>query len=218
MIFGLCQYQKNTMKTRGYPQNSIHTQLYTYTTLYIHNSIHTQLGQCWFSHQVMCNSCNLMDCSPWGSSVHGISKARILEWVAISSSRGFSWPRDRTQISCIAGRFFTAEPLGKPHVQLQLYPKGNIIHALENVSVVTSVWETLVPLILVYTADPWTTAGLHICGFIFSLNTYHRTTWSGLGLIHTRGTLDREEPQIQRADYKVIPRFSNVWGGGHRCI
>ena len=38
MIFGLCQYQKNTMKTRGYPQNSIHTQLYTYTTLYIHNS------------------------------------------------------------------------------------------------------------------------------------------------------------------------------------
>ena len=78
MIFGLCQYQKNTMKTRGYPQNSIHTQLYTYTTLYIHNSIHTQLGQCWFSHQVMCNSCNLMDCSPWGSSVHGISKARIV--------------------------------------------------------------------------------------------------------------------------------------------
>ena len=42
-----------------------------------------------------------------GSSVHGIFQARILEWVAISFSRGSSWPRDRTQVSCIAGRCFT---------------------------------------------------------------------------------------------------------------
>ena len=48
-----------------------------------------------------------MDYSPPGSSVHGISQARILEWVAISFSRRSSWPRDRTQVSCIAGRFFT---------------------------------------------------------------------------------------------------------------
>ena len=48
-----------------------------------------------------------MDCSPPGSSVHGILQARILEWVAISFSRGSSRPRDRTQVSCIAGRFFT---------------------------------------------------------------------------------------------------------------
>ena len=40
------------------------------------------------------------------SSVPGILQARILEWVAISLSRGFSWPRNRTQVSCIAGRFF----------------------------------------------------------------------------------------------------------------
>ena len=39
-----------------------------------------------------------------GSFVHGIFQARVLEWVAISSSRGFSWPRDQTQVSCIAGR------------------------------------------------------------------------------------------------------------------
>ena len=44
---------------------------------------------------------------PPGSSVHGIFQARILEWVAISSSRGYSLPRDRTLVSCIAGRFFT---------------------------------------------------------------------------------------------------------------
>ena len=45
--------------------------------------------------------------TPWsGSSVHGILQAWILEWVAISFSRGFSQPRNRTQVSCIAGRFF----------------------------------------------------------------------------------------------------------------
>ena len=49
---------------------------------------------------------NPMDCSPPGSSVHGILQARILEWVAISVSRGSSHPRDQTQVSCIAGRFF----------------------------------------------------------------------------------------------------------------
>ena len=46
--------------------------------------------------------CDPMDCSPAGSSVHGIFQARILEWVAISSSRGSSWPRDWTQFSCIS--------------------------------------------------------------------------------------------------------------------
>ena len=51
--------------------------------------------------------CDPMDCSPPGSSVHGILQARILEWVAIPFSRGSSRPRDWTWISCIAGRFFT---------------------------------------------------------------------------------------------------------------
>ena len=45
--------------------------------------------------------CDPMDCSPPGSSVHGIFQARILEWVAISFSRGFSQPRDWTRISWV---------------------------------------------------------------------------------------------------------------------
>ena len=65
-----------------------------------------------FSHVRLCNS---MDCSPPGSSVHGIFQARILEWVAMPSSRGSSWPRNQTHISCIAGRFFTVEPPEKPY-------------------------------------------------------------------------------------------------------
>ena len=51
-----------------------------------------------------------LDSIPPGSSVHGILQARVLEWVAISSSRGSSWPNDSTQVSrvpCIAGGFFT---------------------------------------------------------------------------------------------------------------
>ena len=47
-------------------------------------------------------SCDPKDCSPPGSSVHGFSQARILEWVAISFSRGYSPPRDWTWISCIS--------------------------------------------------------------------------------------------------------------------
>ena len=48
-----------------------------------------------------------MDCSQPGSSVHGDSPTRILEWLAMPSSRGSSQPRVQTQVSCIAGRFFT---------------------------------------------------------------------------------------------------------------
>ena len=46
--------------------------------------------------------CGLMD-----YTVHGILQARILEWIAISSSRGSSQPRDETLLTCIAGRLFT---------------------------------------------------------------------------------------------------------------
>ena len=46
--------------------------------------------------------CNPTDCSPQDFSVHGISQARILEWVAISSSGGSSWPRNQTHVSCRA--------------------------------------------------------------------------------------------------------------------
>ena len=46
--------------------------------------------------------CDPMGCSPQGSSLHGILQARKLEWVAISFSRGSSWPRDWTQVSCVS--------------------------------------------------------------------------------------------------------------------
>ena len=54
-----------------------------------------------------------INCSPISSSVHGIFQARILEWFAISFSRGSSQARDWIWVSCIAGGFLTSEPPGK---------------------------------------------------------------------------------------------------------
>ena len=62
--------------------------------------------------------CDLMDWSLPGSSVCGVLQARILKWVAISSSRGSSWSRDRTYVpcvSCIAGGFFTCWAIREAH-------------------------------------------------------------------------------------------------------
>ena len=72
-----------------------------------------------FSHQDMSDSCNPIDCCPPGSSVHGTSQARILEWVAVSFSRGSSWPSNETHVSCRLSPALQAdssptEPLGKP--------------------------------------------------------------------------------------------------------
>ena len=71
-------------------------------------------------HPVLClvtqsclTLCDPMDCSPPGSSVHGILQSRILEWILFLEnifypfSRGSSWPRNRTGVSCITGGFFT---------------------------------------------------------------------------------------------------------------
>ena len=64
--------------------------------------------------------CDPMDWSPPGFSLPGILQARILEWVAISFSRGFSQPRDRIQVSCIVGIFFTTEPQESPNVSSEV--------------------------------------------------------------------------------------------------
>ena len=95
-------------------------------TLDLLGSSYISLKSSVISHLCICDPCTVaqpcptlcdpMDRGPPGSSVHGISQARILEWVAISSSRGSSWPRDRTCISGIAGGFFITEPPGKPHL------------------------------------------------------------------------------------------------------
>ena len=70
------------------------------------------------SRSVMSDSCNLVDCNPPGSSVPGISQARIMEWVAVSFSRGSSSPRNRAPMSsALAGGFFTTKSPRKPSLE-----------------------------------------------------------------------------------------------------
>ena len=66
--------------------------------------------------QLYATLCEPKDCGPPGSSVLGNLQARTLMWVAIPFSRGSFWPRDQTQVSCLAGRFFPSEPQQKPHI------------------------------------------------------------------------------------------------------
>ena len=76
----------------------------------------------------MSDSYDPTDCSPPGSSVHGISQARILDWVPISFSRGPSPPRDQTCVSSnTVGRFFTTESLRNPQDNhIHQYRKSNV--------------------------------------------------------------------------------------------
>ena len=80
--------------------------------------------------------CDPMDCRLPASSVHRISQARIMEWVAISYSRGSSWPRDWTQVTCFAGRVFsiwaTREALISYHL-LHNKLSPNLIHWNNNI-------------------------------------------------------------------------------------
>ena len=77
-------------------------------------------------HSVVSNSSQSMDCNLPSSSLHRISQARILEWVAIFYPRGSFYPRDRTQVSCIASSFFfffkPSEPQESEREVTQLCP------------------------------------------------------------------------------------------------
>ena len=71
--------------------------------------------------------CDPMDGSLPGSAVHGVFQARILEWAAISFSRGSSQPRDRTCVSCIADRHFTVWATRETLERAYLPPNQNIL-------------------------------------------------------------------------------------------
>ena len=77
--------------------NSFNVKLYSF-------KVTAHLCCCCLVPELCLPLCHSTDCSLPGSSVHGISQARILEWVAISFSKGSFWPRDQTHVSCIGRR------------------------------------------------------------------------------------------------------------------
>ena len=100
---------------------------------------HFRSGSCWMSlssysswhHDTwvwvtqscltLCDPKNPMDHSLPGSSVHGILQSRILKWIAIPFSRESSHPRDRTQVCCIAGKFFIIWATREAHLDIYLF-------------------------------------------------------------------------------------------------
>ena len=104
-------------------QLTLHVYVYTHThthttSLSFHPLMNTWLSE--WSRSVLSDS--LWPHGRWlpGSSVHGIFQARLPEWIAISFSRGSSWPRDQTQVSRIAGRRFTHQGIAQT-LRLFLY-------------------------------------------------------------------------------------------------
>ena len=111
--------------------------------------------------------CDPMDCSPPGSSVHGIFWARIQEWVAIPSSTGHSPPRDQTQVSCTAGRLFTIWLPCKMLLNIQQHLKLYLVSQ-----------ERIIDIFLIYNKDDRNNEGLRTFW-----NTYISKTFKVIAFI-----------------------------------
>ena len=94
--------ESHTFEAIFYPRDLQSVQMWQTTFL----SFHFLISMCVLVAQSCPTLCNPMDCSPPGSSVHGILQAGTLGWVATSFSRGSSRPRDQTRVSCITGKYF----------------------------------------------------------------------------------------------------------------
>ena len=108
----------------------------------------TGVCACVLSHVRICDP---MDCSPPGSSVHVILQARILEWVAIPCLRESSPPRDQTQVSCIAGRFYTVwatrEDLDVGNQQPKIWGRGAQQPSIHSSGVIIITWHHFYPFL-----------------------------------------------------------------------
>ena len=119
-----------------------------------------------------------MDCSPPGSSVHGILQARILEWVAIPFW-GSSQPRDRAWVSCIAGRFFTiwatrgwASPNSfRAQIEQKCEGRVNSLSSWTEISIF-SCPQTLKPL-----DSKTSTSSLQVLRLLDKTELYHQLSW-----------------------------------------
>ena len=101
--------------------------------------------------------CNPMDCSLSGSSIHGIFQARVLEWIAISFSRGSPQARNRTRVSRIAGKRFTVWATRETLFPLWVFTKTQYFG-----QVGFAAWTTNTPVLL-YPASLFLSSSLHPC-------------------------------------------------------
>ena len=125
-----------------------------------------------------------MDCSLPVSSVHGILQARILEWVAISSSRASSQSRDRTHVSSssrAAGRFFTIEPL--PVLCMSLIPAA--IQSWHHLK--PEIWGTWIKKKNISYNSSWMERLEMLLGFVKFVSVL-QNQWNAKAWLHSRRT------------------------------
>ena len=129
-----------------------------------------------------------MNCSLPGSSVYGIFLARILEWVAISFSRGSSLPRDWTRVSCIGGGFFTTEPPGKPPTLLGLMSTTQWVKLAAAQHLHFAIFQILI-ISIKSPGRPWTSPLVPLFQTIYLLEQWSQIRDSdGLGAAEGPGT------------------------------
>jgi len=122
IVNGICPFTLfSQICSNMFSQTYIYTHIYMYIYLRLIYT-HTHIYSCCLVIKSCPTLFNSMDCSSPGSSVHRILQARILEWVAKSSSRGSSRPRDWTQVSFTGRQILYHQPPGKPiYIYVYIY-------------------------------------------------------------------------------------------------
>ena len=126
-----------------------------------------------------------MDCSPPGSSVHGISQARKLDWIAISFSRGSSHPGIEPASHTLAGRFFIPEPPGKPlPVNSFGFSMHTIVSSVDPDSLFfpnsCALWVEIEIPLGTFSGSEGAALFLHLGELAFQLVKQERNTWEGI--------------------------------------
>ena len=138
-IASLCTLYQFSNFNKENVHRSIYIYIYTLCFPIMYHCLSRKLHW-WFSRYVISDSCDPMDCSLLGSSVRGIFQARVLEWIAISFSRGSSRPRNRTRVSRIAGRRFTIWATREAHTHVYMYINILYVHIYTHTYAYTISW------------------------------------------------------------------------------
>ena len=158
-----------------------------------------------------------MACGPPGSSVNRILQTRILEWVAISYSRGSSWPRDWTWVSCIVGKFFTIWATRDGLIIIifnfiYLVLTGLSLHCCVGFSLLAESWGyTLLRWLLLWWSMGSGHAGFSSCdSWALRAQTQCCGTWAQL----LRSTWDLPRPGMEPMSLALAGRFISTESSG----
>ena len=180
---------------------------YTVKLSFMFYSLKTKLNKNWWIYECESESTShsVVSNSLYPHIVHGILQARILEWVAFPFSRGFSQPRDRTQVSCIAGRFFAKlSHKGSPRSGV-----GSLSFLQRIFPTQESNWSLLHCRGILYQAEPQGKPKDIGVGSLFFLQWIFPTQESNWSLLHCRGILYQLRYQKYWKCFRRVSSYSN---------